>query len=209
MHDEDETTRDLLDRARQGDVRARAELLALHTARLERLIASRLDPRIQGRIDPVDVLQETLLAVHNELAAYLENPPIPFYPWLRGLALHFVARAHRAHIDTQSRSVRREAAASGPLESDSALQRLARSFAKDATPPADRLVRREKIDEMRRALARLPEVQRETLELRYIEDLPWSTVSAVQGGSEEAARVRHLRAVRRLRELMETGSSSG
>jgi RNA polymerase sigma-70 factor (ECF subfamily) len=49
---------ELLRRARVGDYHALAELFARYRGRLRRMVRLRLDHRLQGRVDPSDVLQE-------------------------------------------------------------------------------------------------------------------------------------------------------
>ena len=49
---------ELLRRAGAGDPNALAELFARHRDRLRRMVRLRLDRRLQGRVDPSDVLQE-------------------------------------------------------------------------------------------------------------------------------------------------------
>ena len=68
-----------LERAAQGDQRAWAKLLDRHQVRLRRMIILRLDQRLQGRIDPEDVLQDTFLEAATHLAAYLKQPAMPFF----------------------------------------------------------------------------------------------------------------------------------
>jgi RNA polymerase sigma-70 factor (ECF subfamily) len=43
------------------------------------MIALRLDQRLQGRIDPEDVLQDTFLEAATHLADYLKQPVVPFF----------------------------------------------------------------------------------------------------------------------------------
>jgi RNA polymerase sigma-70 factor (ECF subfamily) len=76
-------TSDLLRRAGQGDVQALGQLLGMHGKRLRRMVRLRLDPRLQGRIDPSDVIQETYLEAAQRLAEYLRDPSMPlFFLWL-------------------------------------------------------------------------------------------------------------------------------
>jgi RNA polymerase sigma-70 factor (ECF subfamily) len=51
----------VLDRARGGDQQALAELFALYRERLRRMVHLRLDHRLQGRVDPSDVVQDAYL----------------------------------------------------------------------------------------------------------------------------------------------------
>src|SRR5262245_19779255 len=84
-HDPSETDR-LLRRAAEGDADGWGLLLEQNRARLRRVVAFRLDPRLQGRIDPSDVVQEAYLEASARLAHYLRDPKMPFFLWLRFLA---------------------------------------------------------------------------------------------------------------------------
>jgi RNA polymerase sigma-70 factor (ECF subfamily) len=77
-----ETTR-LLDRVAAGEQTVWGKLLTRHQRRLRALVSLRLDHRLQGRIDPSDVIQEAYLEASRQLADYLKDPSIPFYLWLR------------------------------------------------------------------------------------------------------------------------------
>ncbi|GAC1473848.1 MAG: hypothetical protein NVSMB9_23170 [Isosphaeraceae bacterium] len=83
----DETGTDvLLRRAALGDGQARQALLERHRGRLRRMVALRIDRRLNARIDPSDVVQEALAEAGQRLDGYLARPPLPFYPWLRQFA---------------------------------------------------------------------------------------------------------------------------
>src|SRR3954462_14175589 len=57
---------DLLDAARDGGEGALAVLVERHRERLERMVGLRMDRRLQGRVDPADVVQEAYLAVRGK-----------------------------------------------------------------------------------------------------------------------------------------------
>src|SRR5437868_14581460 len=69
----DESDR-LLRQAADGDKEAFGTLLTQHRDRLRRMIALRLDQRLQGRVDPSDVLQEVYLEASARPAEYLQRP---------------------------------------------------------------------------------------------------------------------------------------
>jgi RNA polymerase sigma-70 factor (ECF subfamily) len=69
----------LLERALGGDCGALAELFERHRGRLEQVVRLRLDRRLQGRLDPADVLQEAYLDVARRFPEYAANPALPFY----------------------------------------------------------------------------------------------------------------------------------
>src|SRR5690349_9177651 len=108
MPDNSSETNDLLRRAADGDPESWGALLARHEGRLRRLVAFRLDQRLQGRLDPSDVLQETALEAWQHLADYLRQPAMPFFLWLRGIAGNKLRELHRHHLGTQMRDARRE-----------------------------------------------------------------------------------------------------
>src|SRR5262245_51079586 len=72
-HDSSETNR-LLRLAAGGDGGSLGTLLQRNEARLRRMIAFRMDPRLQGRVDPSDVIQDVCLAAAKSLLDYLSRP---------------------------------------------------------------------------------------------------------------------------------------
>jgi RNA polymerase sigma-70 factor (ECF subfamily) len=193
-------TEQLLDAARRGDVQARGRLLERHRPRLRRMVAVRLDRRVAARVDPSDVVQEALANAAQSLDAYLREPPLPFYPWLRRLAWLRLADAHRRHLRAGRRSVARE---EPPALADESVRELADRLLAPGTGPSAALSQRERAARVRAALDRLAERDREILVLRYLEDLSTAETAAVLGCSEGAAKVRLLRALRRLRDLFD------
>jgi RNA polymerase sigma-70 factor (ECF subfamily) len=138
----DADTEVLLARAAAGDRSARDHLLERFRPRLRQLIGLRLDRRLAARLDASDVVQESLAEAAGKLDDYLRTRPVPFYPWLRGLALERLIDMYRWHIRTGKRSVRREERALPPLPDESALQLAQRLCAKGSTP-SERLARSE------------------------------------------------------------------
>src|SRR5436853_2129473 len=102
-----ETAR-LIGQARGGDAAALNELFARHRDRLRRMVAVRLDRRLQGRVDASDVLQEAYLEAARRLPEYLECPPMPFFLWLRLLVGQALLTQHRRHLGAQARDAGRE-----------------------------------------------------------------------------------------------------
>jgi RNA polymerase sigma-70 factor (ECF subfamily) len=194
----------LLQRVAQGDVTARGPLLEPHRARLRQTIALRLDRRLATRVDPSDVVQETLGEADIKLSGCLRTRPLPFYPWLRSLALQRLADLHRRHVRTQRRSIRREDFPLADVPDESAQALIQRLYAPGSNPSA-RLHRHEAGAIVRSALARLRERDRELLVLRHVEQLSIREISGVLGISEGAVKVRHVRALERLRDRLKQG----
>jgi RNA polymerase sigma-70 factor (ECF subfamily) len=194
-------TDQLLEYYRRGDSAAEGRLLQRHRDRLRQMIALRLDRRLRPRIDPSDVLQETLAEAARKLADYARDRPLPFYPWLRRLAWERLVQLHRWHVRTGKRSVRREEAGL-PLPDESAVQ-LADRLASRGSSPSAPLHQAEMRARVQEALARLSERDREVLVLRYLEHLSTREIAAVLGLAESGVKTRQLRALQRLRDLLD------
>jgi RNA polymerase sigma-70 factor (ECF subfamily) len=194
-------TQELLERSVRGDATARQELLARHRARMRRMVAVRLDPRLGARVDPSDIVQEALADAAGHLDDYLRDCPLPFYPWLRQFAWERVVKAHRAHIHARRRSILREGP-DMPLPDESVRQLAHRLLASD-TSPSRRLIRQEQREQVRAALAELTPPDREILVMRHLEQMETPEIAAALGISEGAVRNRQYRALIRLRALLE------
>ncbi len=77
----------VLERLRDGDKQALAELFALHRDRLFHIVHNRLDQRLNGRVDADDILQEVYLDASNRIEHYVNNHSGSFFVWLRLIAL--------------------------------------------------------------------------------------------------------------------------
>jgi RNA polymerase sigma-70 factor (ECF subfamily) len=207
MAHDDTGTEDLLHPAAVGDQDALGRLLDRHRDRLRRMIALRLDRRVAGRLDPSDVVQEALTDAGRKLCEYARERPLPFYPWLRRLAAERLALAHRRHIGAAGRSVCRERPGD-PQRPDGSGSPPIDRLASSGTSPSGNYRREEMRRRVRGALDALGEGDREVLILRYLEDLPFAEVAAVLGITENAAKVRHFRALERMRKVMD-GESQG
>src|SRR4051812_686153 len=103
MSDNSDHTMRLLEQAIEGELDGFGTLLAEHRERRRRMVALRLDRRLQGRIDPSDVIQETYLEASARLADYVRSPSMPFFLWLRFLAGQKLVTLHRHHLGVQMR----------------------------------------------------------------------------------------------------------
>jgi RNA polymerase sigma-70 factor, ECF subfamily len=199
---EDRETDELLKSVRRGDERAREQLLNRYRERLRRMVAVRIDPRLAPRLDPSDVVQEALAEAAVGLDEYLSQPPLPFYPWLRHFAWDRMIELHRFHLNAQRRSVARERPLELPLPDHSAVA-LGCQLAAGGTSPSHRLIRDELQQRVRQAMAALSPHDKEVLVLRYLEGLTTAETASVLRLSEGAVKSRHMRAIVRLRALLD------
>jgi RNA polymerase sigma-70 factor (ECF subfamily) len=195
-------TEQLLAHAAAGDPNARDRLLALNRSRLKRMVAIRMDPRLAARVDPSDVVQEALTDAARKWDGYLRDRPMAFYPWLRRLAWERLVKLYRRHVLAQRRSVVREERRM-QLPDQSAM-RLARRITGSTTGPSAQLRRDELRDHVRAALGKMRAADREVLVLRHLEGLTSREIAEVLNKSEGAVNTRHVRALCRLRELLDS-----
>jgi RNA polymerase sigma-70 factor (ECF subfamily) len=193
----------LLSDAARGDEDAVRCLLDAHRERLRRMIAARLDRRLAPRLDPSDVVQEALADAARRLPDYLRDRPLPFYPWLFRLAADRLARTHRDHVASTVRGIGREERIDGPSPDETAARRWQDRLTTDETTPGRRLVREERRHLLAGAIERMDEADREILGLRYLDRLAFDEIAAVLKIGLSAAKMRHLRALERLRCLLE------
>jgi RNA polymerase sigma-70 factor, ECF subfamily len=201
MVPEEPEVEDLLRRAGEGDSAARDALLGRHRRRLRQMVGVRRDRRLAARCDPSDVVQEALTDAARELPDFLRQRPVPFYAWLRQLAWERLIELHRRHVRAQKRSVIREEPIGEALPDESVYALADRLLARGSSPSRQAL-RRELIGRVRIALEQLAAHDREVLVLRHLEQLAVKEIAAVLKISEGAVKVRHLRALERLRDLL-------
>jgi RNA polymerase sigma-70 factor (ECF subfamily) len=192
----------LLQQAADGDQESWAALLNRHADRLRRMVAFRLDQRIQGRIDPSDVIQESLLEAWKHLADYLRDPSLPFFLWLRGIAGNKLRELHRHHLGTQMRDAGREVSLYRGTMPETTSAALAAQLLGHMTGPSEAAVRAEVKVRLQEALNSMDPLDREVLALRHFEQLSPAETAQVLGIKEKAAGMRYIRALKRLKEIL-------
>jgi RNA polymerase sigma-70 factor, ECF subfamily len=195
-------TEELLARARGGDERAGLEALARQRDRLRAMLALRMDRRLKARLDPSDVIQESMIVASQRLGEFFRQEKVPFYVWLRSLTFERLIDMQRAHLYAKRRSVSREERSVLSLPDESVAE-LAGRLVDVAADPESGLVRDELRDRVRRALDRLSPDDREVLVLRHLEQLSVAETAGALGIKEGTVKVRALRALKRLRQVLE------
>jgi RNA polymerase sigma-70 factor (ECF subfamily) len=202
-------TQQLLEAARAGDAGATDALWERHRAAVHKLVAMRLDRGVQARVDVSDVVQDTLVEANRRIGSYLEkNGELPFHLWLRQIANDRMIDAHRRHRQAGRRSVDQERHLGAVEFSDQSALDLAGQLRdhRELTPAAA-LLRGELAEQFRAALAKMEDADREIIEMRHVECLTNQECAQSLGLSEPAAGMRYLRALRRMRALLDEGAS--
>ena len=72
------------------------------------MLAFRLDPRLRGRVDAADVIQEAFIVATARRADFFEQSAQPLFLWLRWIVGNTLLELHRHHLGTQMRDAARE-----------------------------------------------------------------------------------------------------
>jgi len=163
MWPEADKTQELLLSAKAGDEQARDHLLQRHREALRRMVAMRLDRKIQQRVDASDIVQEVMVEANRRLAQYLENPVMPFHLWLRHMAKDRIIDAHRRHRGSAKRSVDREQAMTAPGKLDRSTVQLVSQLCDDQLTPAAAATMEELQDRFEAAVNEMDEQDREII----------------------------------------------
>ena len=192
------TMETLLDRASAGDAEAWGALLTHYQERLSGVASFRLDPRLRGRVDAADVLQQAFLAATERREEFFEQSAQSLFLWLRWMVGNTLLDLHRHHLGVQMRDARRETSNGD----DSTRTALVAQLTCGVTGPATAAGKQEVKARVNDALGRLDATDREVIALRHFEQLTSAETAQVLEIQERAAAKRYLRALERLRELL-------
>ncbi len=202
MSDTTDVEEALTQRIHAGDQSALGDYFARHRERLRRMVRLRLDRRLQGRIDPEDVLQEAFLDAARRLAEYAADRKMPPFLWLRFLTIQRLQTLHRLHLGVKSREAGREVSLyNGSLPAADS-RSLAAQLLGRLTTPSRAAIRAEIQIKIQEALNAMDPIDREVLALRHFEELNNGETAAVLGLHKAAASNRYVRALRRLKVVL-------
>jgi RNA polymerase sigma-70 factor (ECF subfamily) len=195
-------TRRLVDQAAQGDDAAWGRLVGEHRGRLLRMVSLRMDRRLQGRVDPSDVLQEACVDAARRLPEYVDSPTMPFFLWLRFLTGQRLQEQHRRHLGAKGRDAGREVAFYRDACPEATSADLAARFLSNLSTPSRAVIREEQKLRVQLALDALEPIDREILALRHFEQLSNGETAEVLGLDKSAASKRYARALVRLKDVL-------
>jgi RNA polymerase sigma-70 factor (ECF subfamily) len=188
----------LLEKARAGDEEALSRVFEKYRRRLAVLIHFKLRPRAGDFSQVEDVVQETCLRAFRDLDGFSYQSPGSFLRWLSAIADHvivdrvrYAGRARRAADEVPFRSP------SNPQGPEPA----------DTKTPSRLFAQQEAVERLLDHLAALPEDYRQAILMAKIEGLSTAEMAERLGKSREAVALLVYRAVKRFRELRETGKA--
>lgn len=175
-----------------------------HRERLWRSVQVRMDPRLYGRVDPDDVLQEAYLDAEKRLGHFAEEVNFTPFVWLRLIVAQTLINVHRRHIGAKKRDASRERSPGNMLkyQYSATSQQFAIQLAANQTSPSEAMIRDERVTQLAESLETLSEIDREILTLRHFEDLSNKEIAQLLGIEQKAASIRYVRAIKRLKECL-------
>ena len=203
--DQDVSGRDELELLRSGSKDTLAVRFLHYRDRLERMVDFRLDPRLLGRVDPGDVVQEAYIEVARRIDHFLVAPNVSLFVWLRQITWQTMMDIHRRHLG-QKRNAGQDVSIDDSRD-DSTLRPLAQQLAGSLTSPSQAAMRNEHVQQLKLAVQRMDTLDREILVLRHFEQLSNGEVAEVLRISKTAASNRYMRALKRLRQCLDSAET--
>lgn len=190
----------LLDAALRGDVVAWGELLEHYRPYLLLLARVQLGRRLQTKVDPQDLVQETYLHAHRDRERFRGSTEAELVAWLRSILAARLAKLLRHYYGTQSRDVTLERELEAALDDSS--QMLGQGLADSGSTPSGTVMRHENALRIAQALTKLSPEHREVLILRHLEGLSWAATGLRMNRSDDAAQKLWARAILRLQQAL-------
>jgi RNA polymerase sigma-70 factor (ECF subfamily) len=160
-----------------------------------------LPGQLRGKLDPSDVVQETLLRAHACQQSFLGRTEAERAAWLRGILSNTLAETVRRY-GQQLRDAARERSLDLAVEDSSA--RVEAWLADDSSGPDDRAQKHEQVHRLARALARLPDDQRTAVELRHLQGLGIPAITQMMGKTTAAVAGLLRRGTKALRDELQS-----
>ena len=202
MTEESDDFRKLMGAVLKGDGEALASLFSLYRDRLRRMVELRLDARLRGRVSASDILQEAYIGALQRLPYYQASVDIPLFVWLRSVTMQRLIDAHRRHLGGQVRDASREIRLGDVDVIEAGSGQIAELFA-NTTSPSLAARRGEIMAMVRDAIDQLDAIDREVLVLRHFEQMSNHEAAAALAIKPAAASKRYVRAVERLKCVLE------
>ncbi|WP_232055914.1 sigma-70 family RNA polymerase sigma factor [Tuwongella immobilis] len=166
---------------------------------LRMLARSQITSRLQAKLDASDIVQQTLLQAHRNQHQYRGQTEAEWVGWLRVILANVLATELRK-FHTQARDPAREMSIEASL--DHSASRFDNLLAADQTSPSERAGRSEQRLQLARALAQLPNDQREVIERHHLMGWTIAEVAEQMQKSKPAVVGLLFRGLKRLRECL-------
>ena len=164
---------------------------------LHLLARLQLDPRLRGKLDPSDVVQQTLVKAHQNRAQFRGGSAGEEAGWLRRILTNTLIDAARKF----QRELNLEHDLAQAIDQSSA--RLEAWLAAEQSSPSEVAARNEQLLGLARALAQLPGDQRTAVEMHHLGDASVAEIAARLGRTEASVAGLLRRGLQNLRNLLQ------
>jgi RNA polymerase sigma-70 factor (ECF subfamily) len=158
------------------------------------------DPRLRSKLDPSDLVQQTLLQAHQAVAQFRGQGETELRAWLRQILARNLAHAAR-DFGRDKRDIAKERSLDNSLDASSA--RIEGWLIAQQSSPSQKAEHHEQMTRLADALAGLPDAQREAVILHYWQDWTMAAIAEHLGRSSAAVAGLLKRGLQQLREQLQ------
>ena len=194
----------LLELARDGETEPLGQLLQLYRNYLTVLATTQLDRRLRRRMNPSDLVQETLMAAHRDIGQFRGSTEREFLAWLRQILIHCLHHAIETHLKAKMRDVRCEVSIEQiNTNLDRSVVDFAQILADPGPSPSAASRQRERVVAFADQLAKLRPQYREVVVLRNLQGLSFDEIAERMDRKPGAVRMLWLRAIEKFKQVYE------
>ncbi|MDO4628951.1 MAG: sigma-70 family RNA polymerase sigma factor [Planctomycetia bacterium] len=190
---------EMLERARSGDTGTLGELLDNYRNYLLFLARLQIDPRICGKLDASDIVQETFLEAYQAFPKFRGTSEASFLAWLRQILASTLATSVRYYLGTKQRDVRLEREIYVKVDQSSMFWN---QLVSNISTPSLKVSRQEMETQLATAMGQLPDHYRMVLRLRHSENLSFQEIADQMGRTVDSVQKIWVRALAQLRDLV-------
>jgi len=190
----------LIDKARGGDEAASGRLLQSYSRYLTLLARVQIGRRLRRKVDEADIVQETMMEAHRQIASFRGGSEREMLAWLRRILAGKIALTLRHYLDIKARDINLERELA--VQIDQSASALDVDLAASISSPSQRASRREQALLLADALGELPSDYREAIILRNLEGLSFADVAVRMERSEDAVQKLWVRGLAMLRQAL-------
>ncbi len=176
-----------------------APKLEQHRNYLRMLADMQLNPRLRVKEGASDIVQQTMLDAHRDLADFRGQTDAELRAWLKMILTRNLLTVARRY-GTHKRAAGREVTLQDQLEKSSAL--FHHQLVAEQTSPSMKLIKQERSEQLAAALLKLLDDERSAVVLKHFHD--WSVAEIAQhlGRTQDAVAGLLRRGLKKLRELL-------